>query len=246
MPSKAYYDLHIHSCLSPCGDDEMTPANIVGMASLKGLNILALTDHNSTLNCPAFFDICSNFNITPIAGTEVTTIEDIHVLTLFESLEGAMDFNEFLKTKRVLFKNKPEVFGRQLVVNSNDEIIDEEENLLINATTISIDEISKIANTYSGVAIPAHIEKDSNSLVAVLGTVVDSGFRSYEFKDLERLPEFKERYNLLNGKAFISNSDAHYLWDINEQINSFDIFSDLSDVVSVRNEVFSYLRGKVQ
>ncbi len=246
MPGRAYYDLHIHSCLSPCSDDEMTPANIAGMAMLKGLNVLALTDHNSTLNCPAFFDVCSNFNITPIAGAEVTTVEDIHILTLFESLEGAMEFNCFLESKRILFENNPEVFGRQLIVNSEDEVLGEEKNLLINATSISVDEISEIVGKYSGIAIPAHIEKDSNSLVAVLGTVVDSGFSSYEFKNLECSVDFKNRYQTLKNKCLISNSDAHYLWDINERVNSFEIFSDLSDADSVRKEVFSYLRGQKQ
>ena len=101
MPNKAYYDLHVHSCLSPCGDNDMTPGNIVGMAMLKGLNIVALTDHNSMLNCPAFFDIARDFGIVPIAGAEVTTAEDIHILTLFESLEAAMDFNSFLDKKRI-------------------------------------------------------------------------------------------------------------------------------------------------
>lgn len=246
MPNRAFYDLHIHSCLSPCGDDEMTPANIAGMAMIKGLNILALTDHNSTLNCPAFFDACSNFNITAIAGAEVTTIEDIHVLTLFDSLEGAMEFNEFLKNERVLFENDPDVFGRQLIVNSNDEILGEEKNLLINAVSVSVDDVSEIVNNYSGVAIPAHIEKDSNSLVAVLGTVVDLGFSSYEFKNLDCATDYIKRYKTLENKFLISNSDAHYLWDINEQINSFEIFSDLSDTNAVRNEVFSYLRGYMQ
>ena len=81
-----YYDLHIHSCLSPCADDENTPNNVAGIASLSGLNIIALTDHNSTANCPAFFAACERFGITPIAGMELTTSEDIHVVCLFEEL----------------------------------------------------------------------------------------------------------------------------------------------------------------
>ena len=85
--SRYYYDLHIHSCLSPCGDDDMTPANIAGMASLKGLTLLALTDHNSCRNCPAFFEACNAFGIVPVAGMELTTAEDIHLIVLFPTLE---------------------------------------------------------------------------------------------------------------------------------------------------------------
>ena len=87
-----YYDFHIHSCLSPCGDDDNTPNNIAGMAMLMGLNIVALTDHNTCKNCPAFFTAAAKYGITPIAGMELTTSEDIHVVCLFENLKDAMAF----------------------------------------------------------------------------------------------------------------------------------------------------------
>ena len=93
-------DLHIHSCLSPCGDEDMTPGNIVGMSLLNGLQIVALTDHNSTKNCPAFFKIAKKHGIIPIAGMELTTAEDIHVICLFRSLEAAMAFGDFVDEKR--------------------------------------------------------------------------------------------------------------------------------------------------
>ena len=82
-----FYDLHIHSCLSPCADDDMTPANIAGMAALPGLNLVALTDHNSCKNCPAFFAHAKRYGIVPVAGMELTTAEDIHVICLFSDLE---------------------------------------------------------------------------------------------------------------------------------------------------------------
>ena len=75
------YDLHVHSCLSPCGDDEMTPCNIAGMAFIAGVKIVALTDHNSCKNCPAFFKACEEYGVTPVAGCELTTAEEIHILT---------------------------------------------------------------------------------------------------------------------------------------------------------------------
>ena len=105
--NKYYYDLHIHSCLSPCGDNDMTPNNIAGMAALKGLNLLALTDHNTAKNCPAFFEACRRQGIVPIAGMELTTAEDIHIVCLFETLEAALAFDAFVDGKRVKIKTAP-------------------------------------------------------------------------------------------------------------------------------------------
>ena len=90
--NKYFYDLHVHSCLSPCGDDDNTPNNLAGMATLCGLNIVALTDHNTAKNCPAFFEAAKKQGIIPVAGMEVTTSEDIHAVCLFETLEGAMEY----------------------------------------------------------------------------------------------------------------------------------------------------------
>jgi predicted metal-dependent phosphoesterase TrpH len=94
--TKYSYDLHIHSCLSPCADDDMTPANIAGMAAVQGLGIAALTDHNSAKNCPAFFRHAKKYGIVPIAGMELTTAEDIHVICLFPTLENALEFDEIV------------------------------------------------------------------------------------------------------------------------------------------------------
>ena len=92
--NRYYYDFHIHSCLSPCGDDDMTPANIVGTATLAGLNIVALTDHNTAKNCPAFFKFAKKCGIVAVAGMELTTSEDIHIICLFEKLDDAMSFDK--------------------------------------------------------------------------------------------------------------------------------------------------------
>lgn len=244
MSNRVYYDLHIHSCLSPCGDNDMTPGNIAGMAMLKGLNLVAVTDHNSTLNCPAFFEFATELGLIAIAGAEVTTAEDIHVLTLFESLEGAMDFNSLLEKRRFnVVKNNPNIFGNQFVVNAKDDVIRDEETLLINSVDISVDDIYKEVKKYSGVAIPAHIDKESNGIVSVLGTIPDCGFSTFEIFDRNKKDEFLNRFSVLNNARFVSNSDAHYLWDINEKVNHFDILSDLTDVKSVIKELFTYLRG---
>ena len=110
---KFYYDLHIHSCLSPCADDLMTPASIAGMAKLGGLDICALTDHNSVKNCRAFSRACDFYGVIPLFGMELTTSEDVHMICLFSSLDTASEFGNFVDTVKIGYRNKPEIFGRQ-------------------------------------------------------------------------------------------------------------------------------------
>ena len=151
--AKYYYDLHTHSCLSPCGDDDNTPNNIAGMAVLSELDIVALTDHNSSKNCPAFFTAAEKYGIIPIAGMELTTAEDIHVVCLFENLLDALEFDTFIEKNRFLIKNKPEFFGEQLILDGDDNVIGKEENLLTNATYISIEDVKSVVEKFKGVAL---------------------------------------------------------------------------------------------
>ena len=117
------YDLHVHSCLSPCGDMDMTPCNIAGMALLNELEIIALTDHNTVDNCPAFFTACEEYGVVPIAGMELTTAEDIHLLCIFETLTDALAFGAEVREHRMKIKNRVEIFGEQPILNAQDEKI---------------------------------------------------------------------------------------------------------------------------
>ena len=94
--AELYYDLHLHSCLSPCGDDDMTPSNIVGMSLLKGLEVIAVTDHNSCKNCPAVMDAAQEYGILAVPGMEINTSEEVHAVCLFEELKAAMEFNAYI------------------------------------------------------------------------------------------------------------------------------------------------------
>ncbi|MCQ2441338.1 MAG: PHP domain-containing protein, partial [Clostridia bacterium] len=168
--NKYYYDLHIHSCLSPCADNDNTPNNIAGMASLCGLNIVALTDHNTCKNCPAFFTAAKRYGIIPIAGMELTTSEDIHVICLFDTLNNSLSFDEEINSRRIFIKNRTDIFGDQLILDSDDNVIGIDENLLSNATDVSIDEVPKIVSKYGGICYPAHIDRQANGIIEVLGT----------------------------------------------------------------------------
>ena len=217
--NKYFYDLHIHSCLSPCADNDMTPENIAGMASLNGLNIVALTDHNTTKNCRAFFAAARRYGIVPIAGMEMTTAEDVHVVALFPTLESAEKFEEEYRKYRILYKNRKDIFGDQLIFGEDDELIGEEEDLLLNASTLSIEEAVKLVRSFGGAAFPAHIDREENGIISALGALPEEPhFDCIEMRDREKIGEYTEKYGL-EGKMILVDSDAHYLWDINEAQN---------------------------
>ena len=243
MLKKLYYDLHLHSCLSPCGDNDNTPCNIAGMASLCGLNIVALTDHNTTKNCPAFFEAARNYGIIPIAGMELTTSEDIHAVCLFENLDDAVRFDEVVSSRRILIKNKPEFFGEQLILDSEDNVIGSEEYLLSNATDISIDEIYSLAKEFGAVAYPAHIDRDGNSITAVLGTIPEySEFDFYELHFKDSINAMSEKYGI-DKSRFIVSSDAHYLTDMRDKDSYLELDIDNDSEDAVRRALFKHLRG---
>lgn len=239
--NKYYYDLHIHSCLSPCGDDESTPNSIAGFGTLCGLNIMALTDHNTCKNCPAFFKAAKRYGIIPIAGCEVTTSEDVHVVFLFENLESAMEFDTFLDSKRIKVKNKAEIFGNQFIVDDEDNIIGTEENLLINATTVSISECPEIAKKFGGISYPAHIDRDANGVIAVLGDFPRDEFNCFEIYDDSNADEYISKYGL-QGKKQIVSSDAHYLQNIRDKQNYFCIDDEPYSSDLVRKNLIEALR----
>ncbi len=239
-----YCDLHIHSCLSPCGDEDMTPGNIVGMSLLNGLQIVALTDHNSVKNCPAFFKIAKAHGIIPIAGVELTTSEDVHVVCLFRTLEAAMDFGEFIESKRLRIKNDSEIFGKQLVTDENDEICGEEEFLLINAVNISIDEAFDEVLARGGVCYPAHIDRSSNGIISMLGDFPPKPeFTAYELNDIASLDGCLARFPIISerGLVHVASSDAHYLTDISEKGFAIELEDEPYSSDAVRNRLIDHL-----
>lgn len=244
--AKFYYDLHLHSCLSPCGDEDMTPNNIVNMSALLELDIIALTDHNSLKNCPAFFKVAENSNIVAVTGCELTTSEEIHVVCLFEFLDDAMRFDRFLESRRPPIKNKSEIFGRQTVLDENDEEICEENNLLIVASDISLDEVKDVMKEFNGVCFPAHIDRSSNSVTSVFGFFPsDYGFSFAEIFDRQRENEFREKEAALKNVELLSSSDAHYLEDIRERQNYIELDADRENLNEVRKKLFEYLRKEL-
>lgn len=240
-------DLHIHSCLSPCGDDDMTPANVVGMAMLNGLQIVALTDHNTTKNCPAFFKVAKAYGLIPVAGMELTVSEDVHAVCLFRDLESAMEFGGFVDGRRMQIKNDPEIFGKQTVMNEDDEAIGEEELLLINAVDISLDEAHREVTRRGGVCFPAHIDRSSNGIISMLGDFPpEPHFTAFELNDIASLESSVSRFPIITerGLVHVASSDAHYLTDISETGFPIELDDEPYSSDNVRNALIDYLLGK--
>lgn len=208
------YDLHMHSCLSPCGDDEMTPPNIANMASILGLDLIAVTDHNSCRNAGAVMEAARllELPLRVLAGMEVTTSEEVHVVCLFPDLGSAQAAGEEVEAALMPVKNKPEIFGHQWILGPREEPLGELENLLINATSLSIDDLPAFAKKYGGIAIPAHIDRSSNSVFANLGYFPD--YLDFPFAEVWKPDAFFRdgaHPEVRQGRMILKNSDAHRL-----------------------------------
>ena len=212
-----FYDLHLHSCLSPCGDMDMTPNNIVNMSLLKGLELIALTDHNSCKNCPATLAVAGQAGLAVIPGMELTTAEEVHVVCLFPSLDRALEFDRLVSGRLLPVPNREDIFGKQQVMDEQDEVIGTKGHLLINATTISFDEAFLLAERSGGLAYPAHVDKSSTSVLSNLGFVPpESTFTCAEFHDFKNLHRIRREHPYFKKCNVICCSDAHYLEDIHE------------------------------
>ncbi len=222
------YDLHIHSCLSPCADNDMTPATIAGMAKLEGADIIAVCDHNSALNLPATKIACDEYGLTLLPGIEVTTQEEIHVLCYFKTVENALKFGELLYENLPDIMCEQEVWGNQFVCDEHDRVIKSIDKLLTSAVSFDIYEIKELCKKYGGIPVPAHIEKDSASLLSVLGFLPeDLTFTMFEVKTPEKLVFFTERELFPKGKSIITSSDAHMIEHIAKNLNELDEECDL-------------------
>lgn len=233
------YDFHLHSCLSPCGDNDMTPYNLVNMAKLLGYDIIALTDHNSCLNCPAALKAGEEAGITVVPGMELCTSEEIHAVCLFPDLKKALEFSDYVKSTMPPVKNDASIFGEQLIMDSTDRIIGNEEILLTAASGISIDDAVKEVLRFGGAVFPAHLDRASYSVLSVLGFMYpEMGFAAAEFTHKAYIPQYEEKHPLLKEMKKLRNSDAHYLENMVEPSVEIDLPECSAEAV------VSYLNSK--
>ncbi len=227
---KAFYDFHIHSGLSPCADDDMTPANIVATASIKGLNAIAVSDHNSIKNVEVAMSCGREFGVIVVPAIEVQTSEEIHILALFYdllSLKGFYSTLEFIKVQ-----NKEHIFGRQLVFDEDNKIVGKEQDLLLTSAKQNIYTVVKEIKEHNGIAILAHIDRPQNGILAILGDIpYDLGT---DIIEVSRYADNNIKQKYSNYRQLL-NSDAHRLQDINNanqyiKVNTMTIKSILNGI----------------
>ncbi len=211
-------DLHIHTALSPCGDEDMTPNNIVNMALLKGLDLIAITDHNSCANLEAVIDVGRNQGIMVVPGIEVQTKEEVHLVCLFKKLDKALEFGKLIYDSLPDIPNNEELFGRQFILNTEDQIVGKAEKLLLSSSSYSIDDVFKFVKNMEGLCIPAHVDRPGYSIISNLGFIPPNlGIQTVEFSKKETPEQNYAKMPYLRPYRYVVSSDAHYLWDISER-----------------------------
>jgi len=231
-------DLHIHSVLSPCGDIDMTPCNIINMALIKGLDIISVTDHNNASNLPSLSKVAVENGILLLPGIEVQTKEEIHMLCYFKTVDETVEFGNIIYNKLPNIKNNEDVFGSQIVMDSMDNEISKLEKLLLSSADISVKQLVDMVNSFKGVCIPAHIDRKSFSIISNLGFIpVEMNIKTVEISKNITANTAISNYNFLKNYRIIRSSDAHYLWDICERENFLSM-----EYLTLTN-LLNYLRG---
>ena len=207
-------DLHMHSCLSPCGDSLMTPNNIVGMAFIKQLDAIAVCDHNCARNLPAIKEVADMMNVLLLPGMELTTREEAHMLCYFRTVEECVAFGEKIYAHLPPIPNNEKFFGRQQVMNAQDEEIAVEERLLISALDLGFEECERLIHAAGGLCVPAHINRGSNGVLNALGFLPPGGkYDALEISKAVPMPPMD-----LGGYRLLESSDAHYLENMLEPV----------------------------
>ena len=217
-----FYDLHMHSCLSPCAEDLMTPNNIANMVFIKGLDLFAVTDHNSTKNLPAIAEVASSLGLKMLYGAELETSEEVHVLGLFNTLEKSQKFQEWIDSVMPEIPNDEEYFGHQWIMNAQDEKIGDEKRLLLVSLNATLEETTKAIHDYGGRVILAHVLDRANSVTNQLGFIpMDLPYDGLEVKNEEQRLRVIETNPWVTEEStnWFIDSDAHYLVNISEPDN---------------------------
>ena len=208
-------DLHIHTVLSPCGSLEMSPDAIINRAKEKGLDIIGIADHNSTKQCETVVQLGKENGVTVLAGTEINTKEEVHCLVFFENNKKLNEFQSYLDAHLPVVKNKPELFGDQVWVDKNNNLLGEEERLLIVGLNVSMDEAAEKVKEMGGIFIPAHVDRSRFSVTSQLGFLSpDIPVSGIEVSARAKMEELEKKQPWIRNYSVITSSDAHMLEQI--------------------------------
>lgn len=214
-------DLHIHTCLSPCGSLAMVPGAIVEEALKRGLDVIGICDHNSAENAVAVRKAAEKTRIAVLGGMEIASEEEVHVLALFDEDE------ELFKLQKRVYDSLPgvndeRVFGEQVVVNENDEVVEINERLLVGATTLPLGSIVEEIHSLSGIAIASHVDRESFSIIGQLGFIPEGlELDALEVSPRSTLDEARSAFPEVRAFRLVTFSDAHYPEDIGKRWTGF-------------------------
>jgi len=208
-------DLHIHTCLSPCAELEMLPELIVERAQEQGHHIIAVTDHNSAENAASVVNAARGTGITVLPGMEVQTREEVHVVTLFDTLEQVASWQEQVYASLPPMKNDEATFGEQLVLDPDGEPAGYLDRLLLASTSFSVEEVVRRVSDLDGLCIPAHVDRTAYSIISNLGFIPpELDVVGVEISHNIGPIEARERFPQLTRYSLVASSDAHRLQDM--------------------------------
>lgn len=215
------FDLHIHSCLSPCGDLMNSPAAIAAAAKAAGLNGIMIADHNTARNCPALAEACARLEMACLFGMEITTAEEVHVLAAFDTLEQAQRMTDRVYAALPKRVNQPEIFGDQPVVTVDEEIVEMEWRLLSAPTRLTLSEVEQHVHGLGGLFVACHVDRATFSVFSQLGAL--SGEEHFDAVELTRYSAKADWIPKLCGLPVLRASDAHYLENIGDIWNEAEL-----------------------
>jgi predicted metal-dependent phosphoesterase TrpH len=205
-------ELHVHTVLSPCAEVEMIPPLIILEALERGIQIMAITDHNASANVAAVLKAAAGKDLTILPGMEVQTQEEVHVLTLFDTLEQVKAWQTRVSECLPALENNPEYFGEQFVVDETGDFIRREHQLLLTSTSLTIEETFREVEALGGLAIPAHVDRKAYGLIEILGFIPpDLHIEALEVSRNVRLEQAHRVFPQLRGYPLIQGGDAHRL-----------------------------------
>lgn len=214
-------DLHIHTCLSPCADLTMSPKRVIEKALERNLDIIGICDHNSAENVQAAKNAGSKKKITVLAGMEISSVEEVHIIALFDKTNEVLKLQKIIYENLPLEENKEEYFGQQIIANEFDEVEGYNKKLLISATSLPLKELVREIHRLGGLSIAAHIDRESYSIIGQLGFIP----ADLELDALELSPNISQsqaivRFPEIKKFPLITSSDAHFLQDIGKATTS--------------------------
>lgn len=231
-------DLHVHTVVSPCADVEMIPPLIVAEAVQQGIDIVAITDHNSTANIASVQKAALGLPLLIIPGMEVQTAEDVHVLCLFETLEQSLQWQEVVDHHLPPLINNPDFFGEQFIVDETGDYLSTEDRLLLTAVDLSFEEAYQKVIKLGGLFIPAHVNRKANGLLANLGFVPsDTPLDLLEISRHLSPTDAKKQFPQIEKFPLIQNGDVHYLADFLGSLRlNMECLSFLEITYALRNQ----------